>query len=124
MAFANLKDYLSSAPLLGKSNLDEELYLYLAILPVAMSAALVQEQNKIQELIYYISWILRDAETRYSKLENLAYALLIAARKLRLYFQAHIIILLTDQPRKDILHHPDISGQITKWAVEFSKFDI
>ena len=35
------------------------------------------------------------AETKYLKIEKLAYALLIAARKLCHYFQAHPIALLT-----------------------------
>ena len=43
------------------------------------------------------------AENRYVMLEKLAYALLIAARKLRHYFQAHSITVLTDQPLKQVL---------------------
>ena len=54
-ALTDLKDYLGSAPLLGKPDPDEELYLYLMVLPVAVSAVLVQEQDKIQKLVYYIS---------------------------------------------------------------------
>ena len=42
-------------------------------------------------------------ETRNLKIEKLAYALLIAARKLRYYFQAHLIAVLTDQPLKQFL---------------------
>ena len=42
-------------------------------------------------------------ETRYLKIEKLAYALLIAVRKLCHYFQAHPIAELTNQPLKQIL---------------------
>ncbi len=52
---------------------------------------------------YYISRILRDAETRYSKLEKTIFALIISARRLRPYFQAHTIAILTDQPMKQTL---------------------
>ena len=72
--------------------------------PTAMSAVLIQDRNKVQKPIYYVSRTLRDAETRYSKVEKLAYSFLIAARKLRPYFQTHSIILLVDQPIKTILY--------------------
>ncbi|XP_077251929.1 uncharacterized protein LOC143891180 [Tasmannia lanceolata] len=48
----------------------------------------------------------------------------MAARKLRPYFQAHTIKVLTDQPLRQVLHRPDISGRLMKWAVELSEFDI
>ena len=50
------------------------------------------------------------AETRYLKIEKLTYALLIAVRKLCHYFQAHPIVVLTDQPLKQILQQPNTSG--------------
>ena len=53
--------------------------------------------------MYYISKVLIEAETRYLKIEKLAYALLAAARKLCHYFQAHPIVVLIDQPLKQIL---------------------
>ncbi|XP_077230114.1 uncharacterized protein LOC143863309 [Tasmannia lanceolata] len=48
----------------------------------------------------------------------------MAARKLRPYFQAHTIKVLTDQPLRQVLHRPNISGRLVKWAVELSEFDI
>ena len=73
-----MKNYLGSPPLLAKPELREELFLYLAISPVALAAVLVKEEAKIQQSIYYISRVLRDTETRYTKLEKLTYAMLIA----------------------------------------------
>ena len=46
-AFNDLKAYLSSLPLLSPSKLREELFLYLAISPAAISAALVREENGV-----------------------------------------------------------------------------
>ncbi|GFY86953.1 hypothetical protein Acr_05g0005920 [Actinidia rufa] len=57
-------------------------------------------------------------------LKKIAYALMIAARKLRHYFQAHSIIVLTDQPLKQILQRPDTSGRLLKWSIELSEFYI
>ena len=39
-------------------------------------------------------------------MEKLAFALMTAARKLKPYFQAHTIIILTDQPLKRAMSSP------------------
>ncbi|XP_075640266.1 uncharacterized protein LOC142612018 [Castanea sativa] len=85
-AFEDLKAYLSSPPLLSPSQPGEELFLYLATSPAAVSAALVREDEKAQRLVYYASKALRGAEERYPPMEKLALALLTAARKLKPYF--------------------------------------
>ena len=81
----------------------EELILYLSMLPIAVSAMHIREEDKVRKSIYYVSKVLIGAETRYLKIEKLAYALLITARKLHHYFQAHPIAVLMDQPLKKIL---------------------
>ncbi|RVW67387.1 hypothetical protein CK203_061267 [Vitis vinifera] len=48
---------------------------------------------------------------QYSKMELTALALRSAAQKLRPYFQAHPVIVLTDQPLRNILHKPDLTGE-------------
>ena len=48
-AFEDLKAYLSSPPLLSPSKLREELFLYLAVSPTTLSAALIREENKVQK---------------------------------------------------------------------------
>nr|XP_027096214.1 uncharacterized protein LOC113716116 [Coffea arabica] len=64
------------------------------------------------------------AETRYSPAEKLVLALVHASRKLRPYFQAHSIVVLTDQPLRQILTKPEVSGRMTKWAVELAEHDL
>ena len=80
--------------------------------------------DKEQRLVYYISKAMIDAETRYSKMEQTALTLRNAAQKLRPYFQAHPIVVLTNQPLKSILHKPDLSGRMLKWAIELSEYGI
>ena len=60
----------------------------------------------------------------YSVIEKFALAMITASRKLRPYFQAHQIEVLTDQPLRNIMHSPKASGRLIKWAVELGKFDI
>ncbi|XP_077214758.1 uncharacterized protein LOC143849580 [Tasmannia lanceolata] len=123
-AFEELKQYLSSPPLLSKPEPGEELILYLSAGHLAVAAVLIREEYHQQKPIYYVSKVLHDAETRYQRVEKLVYALVMAARKLRPYFQAHTIKVLTGQPLRQILHRPDTSGRLVKWAVELSEFDI
>ena len=85
---------------------------------------MVKEEEKVQRSVFYISRILKDAETRYSALEKLALALITTSRRLKPYFEAHPIHVLTDQPLKKVLQRPKISGRLMAWAVELGAFDI
>ena len=123
-AFTMLKTYLSSAPILVSPSEGELLTLYLAVSNFATSAALVRERDRVQQPIYYCSRALRGAEERYPKMEKLILALVTTSRKLRPYFQAHTIEVPTEYLMKQILHKPETSGRLMKWAIELSKFDI
>ena len=102
--FQDLKTYLTTTPLLSPSIPGEELYLYLLVSPYAMSSALIREEGKIQKLVYYTSQALKGAEGRYPMMEKLAFALVTASRKLRHYFQAYFINVLTDHPLKKAMN--------------------
>ncbi|KAI5350813.1 hypothetical protein L3X38_003704 [Prunus dulcis] len=67
---------------------------------------------------------LQSAELRYPPLEQLALALVVSARRLRPYFQAHGIKVLTNQPLRQVLQKSEISGRLIKWAIELGEFDI
>ena len=95
-AFEDLKKYLSSPTLLSPSVPREELYLYIAVLQAAVSAALVRDDGRSQRPVYFVSRAFRGAEERYPRMEKLALAFMTTARKLKPYFQAHVIVVLTD----------------------------
>ncbi|XP_022876949.1 uncharacterized protein LOC111395179 [Olea europaea var. sylvestris] len=124
LAFQELKQTLSTPPVLTKPEPGDTLLLYLAISDNAESRVLVKEKGRVQQLVYYVSKVLLDVETRYTLAEQLTLALVIAARKLRPYFQSHPIVVLTNQPLRHILQKSDISGRLFKWAIELGKFDI
>ncbi|XP_071926220.1 uncharacterized protein [Coffea arabica] len=46
------------------------------------------------------------------------------SKKLRTYFQTHPVVVVTDQPLKEILSKPEASGRMVKWAVELSEYDL
>ena len=48
----------------------------------------------------------------------------MAARKLEPYFQAHTIIVLTDQPLKGAMSSLEAARRMALWTIELSEFDI
>ena len=109
-AFQNLKVYLTTALLLSPSIPGEELYLYLAVYPHAVSSALIREERKAQKPVYYTSRALRRVEGRYLLMEKLVFALITASKKLRHYFQAHAIVVMTDHPLKKSMNKLEAAG--------------
>ena len=87
-ALIQLKSYLNSTPLLSKPLDGKTLFVYLAVSEHAVNTALVCKDKGKQSPVYYVSKALLDAESQYSQLEKLALALIMAARKLRPYFQS------------------------------------
>ncbi|RVX23028.1 Retrovirus-related Pol polyprotein from transposon 297 [Vitis vinifera] len=103
----------------------ERLYLYLAVIDWAVSVVLLRSLSpREQRPVYFISKALADTETRYSRMEQTALALRTAAQKLRPYFQAHPITVLTNQPLRNVLHKPDITGRMLRWVIELSEYGI
>ncbi|XP_074351883.1 uncharacterized protein LOC141691032 [Apium graveolens] len=92
-------------PMLAKPEDGETLILYLAVSKYSISATLVKEEEGRQSPVY-------------TSMEKLVYALILAARKLRPYFQTHRIEICTAYPLRHILHKPESSGRMMKWAVE------
>ena len=123
-AFHALKEHLGRPPLLSKPIDEGKLYLYLAISKEVVSATLVKEEKKVQWPVYYISKRLLDAETRYPELEKLALALVIASKKLRSYFHAHLIDVLTNYPLHQVLLKPEASRRLLIWAIELGEFNV
>jgi hypothetical protein len=78
----------------------------------------------IQRPVYFISEVLHEAKTRYLEVQEQLYAVLIASRKLRHYFQAHRISAVTSYPLRAILRNPNTTGNIAKWAVELAEFEL
>ena len=57
-------------------------------------------------------------------IEKLAFALIATSKKLRHYFQAHVINVITDHPLKKAMNKLEAAGQLIQWAVELSEFDV
>ncbi|MCH96111.1 gag-pol polyprotein, partial [Trifolium medium] len=123
-ALQHLKKALSEPPVLSRPEVEETLYVYLAVSSEAVSAALIRETTEGQKPVYFTSKALQGPELRYQQIEKVALALIIAARRLRQYFLAHTVVVRTDQPIKALLARPDMAGRMLKWSLELSEFDI
>ena len=123
-AFKEVKQFLSSPPILVRPKENMTLVLYLSVTDKALSSVLVQDGDEGERPVYFVSKVLKGAELRYQKIERLALAVIVTVQKLRHYFQGHPIIVQTNYPVKQILKKPDLAGRMVKWAVELSEYDI
>jgi hypothetical protein len=109
-ALDKLKAMLAHAPVLTPPQDSEPLYLYVATTTQVVSAVIVVERTEeghtlpVQRLVYYISEVLSEIKMRYLQIQKLLYAVVLARRKLRHYFEAHPVT--------------DATGRIAKWSME------
>ncbi|GAA0155041.1 hypothetical protein LIER_12864 [Lithospermum erythrorhizon] len=72
--------------------------------------------------VYYVSQVMRGAETWYLLKEKLIFSLIVMARKLKPYFESHGIEVVKTQPLRQILENPSRSRRIGKCPIELSEF--
>ncbi|CAH9122596.1 unnamed protein product [Cuscuta epithymum] len=107
-----LKEYMTTPPLLTKPKDSKELHLYLAVSEHAVSAVLTREEDGYQTPVYYVSKSLNGPEFRYALLEKLVLALITASVKLRPYFESHSICVRTNYLMKSIMRKPELTGRM------------
>ncbi|GKA23905.1 reverse transcriptase domain-containing protein [Tanacetum coccineum] len=103
-AFKEMKKLIAELPTLTAPIEKEELIVYLAA---------AREPRALQGL-----------EINYTSMEKLVLALVHASKRIKRYFQAHTIIVITDQPIKQVLSRPEVAGRLQKWSIELGEYDI
>ena len=101
---------------------DEILFAYIAVAFYAISFVLIRVDSGIQQLVYYVSKSLNEAEVRYLPLEKAILAVVHAIRKFPHYFQAHTVVVLTQLPLKSILRSANYIGRVAKWGTILGGF--
>jgi hypothetical protein len=75
--------------------------------------------------VYYVSRALKETETRYSRAEQVCLALVYAAQRLRHYFLAHQVHLMTkSHPIRTLLQHAVLSGRLARWLLQLLEYEI
>ena len=106
-----VKLLLTRPPILVPSSDGEFLLLYIAATTQVVSAALVVEQEeeghalKVQRPVYFISGGLSDSKTCYSQIQKLLYTVLFTKRKLRHYFESHLVTVVTSFPLGEVVQN-------------------
>jgi len=123
-AFQAPKTYLAQRPKIASPMGGKVLALYLVVSERTVSTVLIVERAKEQIPVYYVSHALAGLQVNYPLIEKFAFALVMASKKLRPYFEAHNILVLTDQSLKNALRKLDASGWLLKWVVKLSRYDL
>ena len=100
------------------------MYAYLAVTNYVVNIVLVRNEDGVQRPVYYINKSLQKVETRYLLLEKAVLAIVRATRKLSYYFQAHIMVVLTQQPLQALLQKSDYTDRIVKWGTMLRAYDV
>jgi hypothetical protein len=59
-----------------------------------------------------------------TELEKIAYAVIMASRKLRHYFEAYKVRVTSDRGLGELLRNPEASARIAKWAAELLGYNV
>jgi hypothetical protein len=127
-AFETLKQHLSDLAILTSPDPSLPLLLYIAASPYAVSAALVQEQDREgttrQCPVYYVFEVLTTSKCNMTELEKISYAVVMASRKLCHYFEALKVRVTSDRGLGELFRNPEASVRIAKWAVDLFGYHI
>jgi hypothetical protein len=125
-SFDALKHALTHAPLLHPPDYTKDYILYLAASTSTIAMVLVQEDsNDNEHVIYYLSKSLSRPELRYSHVEKLAMAAVIAVQRFRHYILLRTTTVIADSnPMYHVLTRQVLGGKYSKWIVILQEFDL
>jgi hypothetical protein len=82
-----------------------------------VSAVIVVERTEeghalpVQRAVYYVSEVLSETKAHYPQVQKLLYAVVLARCKLRHYFEAHPVTVISSFPLGEIIRNLDAAGR-------------
>ena len=125
-AFQDLKRMLSTAPVLAAPTDKEPLLLYIAATSRAVNTVLVVERPEkgkiqtVQRQVYYLSEVLSISKQNYPHYQKMCYGVYLTTKKLKQYFQEHVVTVVSTTPIGEIIGWRDASGRVVKWAIQLA----
>jgi len=110
--FLQLKAFLAYPLVIQKLDAKEPIIVYLAMLEDAVSVVLVQEVEVEERPVYFVSRVLHGVEVRYQMIEKVTLALVITARRMRMYFQNHRVIVRSETEWSELLVSPALPDAV------------
>ncbi|XP_072060300.1 uncharacterized protein [Arachis hypogaea] len=102
------------------------LKLYVLASEVTIGGMLAQEdENGNERVIYYLSRVLNDVESRYSPIEKLCLALYFSYLKLKYYLiPRNVYVISKFDVLKYMLSSPILHGRLGKWMLALTEFSL
>src|SRR3954471_7343074 len=123
-AFKELKRMLSTAPVLAAPIEKETMLLYIAATTRVINIVMVVERlekdkaQPVQRPVYYVSEVLSTSKQNYPHYQKMCYGVYMAAKRLKPYFQAHQIKVVSSALLAEIIDNRDASGRVAKWPLK------
>ena len=124
-AFTNLKEKLTSAPIIVPPDWSLPFELMCDASDYALGAVLGQRKDKQPHVIYYASRTLNDAQLNYSTTEKELLAVVFALDKFRSYLLGTKVIIYSDHAAlKYLLTKKEAKPRLIRWMLLLQEFDI
>ena len=124
-AFSVLKDKLVSAPIVVAPDWSFPFELMCDASDYAIGAVLGQKQERIFQVIYYVSRTLNDAQLNYATTEKELLAIVFAFDKFRPYLIGNKVVVHTDHSAiKYLMTKKDAKPRLIRWVLLLQEFDL
>lgn len=122
-AFANLRQKLSSAPILQAPDLRKDFVLRTDASDRSVGAVLLQEKDGTLHPVSYASRTLSPRESKYSTVERECLALVWAVRKYHLFLCGRRFVLQTDhQPLQYLQTAKHLNSRVLRWSLFLQEY--